>query len=434
MFMDGLIYSTVAKNLSEGIGTFWMPHFTQTVHSEFYEHPPLAFGIQALFFKAFGDGFITEKIYCFVTAISTLLLMLSIWKKETGNYNGAWILIIMYATIGNVGWAFPNNLLENTMGVFLLIAYRLLQNENKLELNHFVAGIFIGLGFLTKGFFALFLWSVPFFYWLVFERCKMLKMIGKSLSLIAGTISLLGLIALFSDVAYLNLTQYFLKQVVNSVENIQTVNSRWAIWGSFFESTAISIVVFALISILALYKNRVEFILDYQATKSRRVFYLLIVFSGIIPIMLSLKQRGFYIQSIYPFFCIALTISIYKLVQSWLNNLRKSIVNIVSISVFCLCVAISIIASSRTGRDQMLISDTKAVIQYTGSIERILIPFNLKDNWSLHGYFMRLGKISLDNYDNSQIRYYLTNNKADVPIEYEPIRINLEEYYLYKIR
>ena len=43
MFLDGLIYSTVSKNLADGIGTFWNPHFSSTFLPDFHEHPPLAF-------------------------------------------------------------------------------------------------------------------------------------------------------------------------------------------------------------------------------------------------------------------------------------------------------------------------------------------------------------------------------------------------------
>ena len=31
MFMDGLFYASVSKNLADGIGTFWFPHFSQTL-------------------------------------------------------------------------------------------------------------------------------------------------------------------------------------------------------------------------------------------------------------------------------------------------------------------------------------------------------------------------------------------------------------------
>lgn len=49
--MDGLFYSSIARNLSNGVGTFWQTHFSNTLFPRFYEHPPLALGIQSLFLK-----------------------------------------------------------------------------------------------------------------------------------------------------------------------------------------------------------------------------------------------------------------------------------------------------------------------------------------------------------------------------------------------
>ena len=54
MFMDGLIYSNVAANMADGIGSFWQPTYTATHHPEFDQHPPLMMGLLALFYKVLG--------------------------------------------------------------------------------------------------------------------------------------------------------------------------------------------------------------------------------------------------------------------------------------------------------------------------------------------------------------------------------------------
>jgi hypothetical protein len=54
MFMDAMLYTSVAHNLSQGIGTFWFPQFSydnMAGLTSFHEQPPLGFGIQACFFK-----------------------------------------------------------------------------------------------------------------------------------------------------------------------------------------------------------------------------------------------------------------------------------------------------------------------------------------------------------------------------------------------
>jgi len=80
MFLDGLIYSTVSKNLANGLGTFWNPHFTSTCLPEFHEHPPLVFGIQSLFFRLFGDSMYVERLYVFITMCISAFSIHLLWK------------------------------------------------------------------------------------------------------------------------------------------------------------------------------------------------------------------------------------------------------------------------------------------------------------------------------------------------------------------
>ena len=41
MFLDGVTYASIARNLAEGRGRFWAPHYTATIYPAFHEHPPL---------------------------------------------------------------------------------------------------------------------------------------------------------------------------------------------------------------------------------------------------------------------------------------------------------------------------------------------------------------------------------------------------------
>jgi len=81
MFLDGLIYSTVSKNLANGIGTFWNPHFTATCMPNFHEHPPLAFGIQSLFYRFLGESRFIDKVYSLFTLLIAGCIILKIWNK-----------------------------------------------------------------------------------------------------------------------------------------------------------------------------------------------------------------------------------------------------------------------------------------------------------------------------------------------------------------
>ncbi|MBI9034583.1 MAG: glycosyltransferase family 39 protein [Bacteroidales bacterium] len=120
MFMDGVLYAAISNNLSQGIGNFWDLHLTNTLHPHFHEHPPLAFGIQSLFFMLFGDSIFIERLYSLSTFIITGFIITRIWYKVTNaSYHKlAWLPVLFWIITPLVTWAAPNNMLENTMMVF----------------------------------------------------------------------------------------------------------------------------------------------------------------------------------------------------------------------------------------------------------------------------------------------------------------------------
>ena len=85
MFVDGLWYAAISKNLSEGFGSFWSPAFTSTMAPVFTGHPPLVFGLQSLFFKVLGDAWYVEKIYALTTIALTLILIITLWRTLFGD-------------------------------------------------------------------------------------------------------------------------------------------------------------------------------------------------------------------------------------------------------------------------------------------------------------------------------------------------------------
>lgn len=46
MFVDGVTYAAIARNLAQGNGSFWSPFYTATLYPQFFEHPPLGFALQ----------------------------------------------------------------------------------------------------------------------------------------------------------------------------------------------------------------------------------------------------------------------------------------------------------------------------------------------------------------------------------------------------
>ena len=71
MFVDGVTYASIARNLAAGRGSFWSPSYTATIYPQFHEHPPLGFWLQSLWFRALGDHLFVERLYAFIVAAAT---------------------------------------------------------------------------------------------------------------------------------------------------------------------------------------------------------------------------------------------------------------------------------------------------------------------------------------------------------------------------
>jgi len=79
MFMDGLIYSAIANNLSEGMGSFWDLQFGEVWEVHFREHPPLSMYIESIFHRIFGASFLVERFYSFGIYLATLYALFLLW-------------------------------------------------------------------------------------------------------------------------------------------------------------------------------------------------------------------------------------------------------------------------------------------------------------------------------------------------------------------
>lgn len=432
MFMDGLIYADIARNMSEGLGTFWKPHFTQTFLPEFYEHPPLALGLQSLFFSVLGDTIYTERLYALTTYIIIGYTTVLIWESLTSEKKHGWIPVFLWLTTAGVTWALTNNLLENTMSIFvnLSVLFYLWSTKKNLIFWLFLSGTALSLGVLTKGFVCLYIWGVPFFFWAFRRNTSFTKTIISTISLILFTVLPIALLFLMSDSARNNMLSYLDIQVRRSIQNVQTVDTRFAIIGEFLESASIPLVIVAVFVIIAKALKLEKSLF----TKNLRGFLMFttITLSGVLPIMISLKQRDFYILTVYPLFSIGLAYYIYPIIKPVLANINYEsrgfkVFKVLTIGMTLTSTILCFNTKNKLGRDKEMIQDSKAVINIVGENEVIGICPSIHSNWSLHGYFSRYGNVSLNKNQNILHPYYIstkdchneiiTNNYKIVPLE-----------------
>ena len=130
--MDGLLYAAISNNMANGMGTFWKPYISDSLFPEFYEHPPLAIGLQSLWFRLFGDSILVERFYSLFTYLLIGIGIVGVWKQLGKSVKSGWIPLFFWLMVSNVIWAVSNGMLENTMAIFIMFsAWSYLKAINK---------------------------------------------------------------------------------------------------------------------------------------------------------------------------------------------------------------------------------------------------------------------------------------------------------------
>ena len=443
MFLDGATYAAISKNMAEGLGSFWTPHYTNTLFNKFYEHPPLAFGLQSLWFQLFGDSIFIERIYSIFTFIIAGYLIVLIWENFTGNKKHGWIPLFFWVIINDIPWAAANNMLENSMSIFVCLSVLFYLNSfrNKRFLWIILSGVSLFLGFLTKGVFCLYIWSVPFFIWLFKREKNFLQMVTDTIILVLCTIIPVALIYILIPAAQNNMLYYFNNQVFGSIQNVKTVDTRFAIIEKFFGNIIIPLII-GIIVIIISQKHKIQKHIFKENLKESLILFA-IVLSGVLPIMISMKQSSFYILTVYPFFAIGLAYYLYPIIKlvveknSVIIKRKFKIFKVITIGIIIISIGLSFGQISRIGRDKEMVYDSKMVIDVVGTNNIINICPNMFSNWSLHAYFSRYGNVSLDKNQKNIFKYYLSSgncSKGYLNKNYDLIPIKMKKYKLYKLK
>ena len=438
MFLDGLIYSTVSKNLADGLGTFWNPHFSATCMAEFHEHPPLALGIQSLFFRLLGESRYIDKLYSLLTVIITGYVILKIWRILGFKYG--WFPLFIWLMTPTVFWSSYNNLLENTLTIFtsLSILFYLINLKSKNYLFVFLSGFMLTLGFLTKGFVAFFPWTFPFLLWLFLRQKTFGKVVLDSAGLVISALAPLIILILLFPVAHLSLQKYINDQVINSLRNVITVSSRFDIVKRLFDELLPTAGLCILLLIWARISKLPSVILKKNSMLT--LVFVSLGLTGVIPIMISLKQSGFYIVATYPFFAIGAGIFVYPVIEFLLTKLNFEskgfkVFRLIGYGLFLIGIILSVYSSGQFSRDKVKISDTYSILTQIPQGTVINVNPVMYSDWSLHGYFARFKNISLDPDIKNNRDYLLIRNEDysdTLNSNYNIVKLNTLNYQLFK--
>lgn len=421
MFFDGVTYASISRNLAIGKGTFWDVYFRG--NWRFSEHPPLMFGIQALFFKALGDHYLTERIYCLVSWLLTALLMQKVWNSVSAdtNYRQSFVFTLLsWGIMPTVMWAYPNNLLDSTMAIFDLAAvailYTTLQSGKASILSFIVAGIMIFLATLTKGPVGVFPLGMPAIYWLVYRKPSLGKIIVLTI-ILAATLVACYSVLLTIPAAKTCLQEYMNQQVLMALSGKREVTGgglgRFAIipelLSQLLPGLGAVVLVFGLSKLL---KRNITLLPE---RKKALLFFTLLAVSASLPIMLSVKQRSFYLVPSFPYYAIAIGLLGYPFFAALTtnNNIKTSTIRIINVVLVVITLGAAAYIGTRygkIGRDEELVSDMKTLLQYVPLGERVGVCREMDYDFAFLSYLQRYNRMEV-NLDYPTATYILADKQ-----------------------
>lgn len=421
--MDGNIYASLSRNLSEGLGSFWDPMLTETFRAEFHDHPPLAFGLQSIFFWILGDHFWVERVYSLFALAGHLLIIRAFWNEIFPNKKSSlWLVFVFYALVPTITWSFSNNMLENTMAIFSALAvFILFKTRKKFHIGALVlAAFFIVCAFHTKGPVSLFPFAVPFFLFLCFKEIGFWKMVLQTLLFVGISLGIFALICYGSEEAAESWNIYFNKQVVGT---ITADNPSYGVRRTFIlERLLLELIIPLIITLTYVILSKVKG--QKRNTQSSVVwFFVLVGLSAILPIMVSPKQWGFYTVPSILYFVIALGV-----ISLEISNKSKSLIAVkyyktiraLSFIAFLVVLFISLLNYGKLSRDKGKLGGIMEICEILPEESILSADPRFSKDWNLITYFVRYKHVALD-FNDLDREYFLGTLESKPENNYEII-------------
>lgn len=444
MFQDAMLYSGVAHNLSIGFGSFWFLEYS-TLNLEgiptFHEQLPLVFGIQSIFFKVLGDSIYIERFYTFLMLILHLLLINTLWKEifkgKTKYAEKSWLPIFLWIITPVCYWTFRNNMLENTVSVFalssIIISYKQVKADKSNWLMWVLSGILVFLASFSKGVPGLFPVAFPFLYWVI------TKSISFKQTLVYSTI-LTVIPILFYIGFYLyptsneSLSIYLNDRLLNRVSNTDGFRFQTA-WRLFQELIPIFIFCTITYSVTRIKKIKSKF----TENSKEALLFIAIGLSAILPLMLTLVQKGFYMTPGLSYIAIGFAAITVPSITSAIevankNPLANKLIRIFGILLIIVSTGLTISQMGKISRNQEMITDIHKINEVVPNFATLTVPEEMyyQYDFVLQGYLVRYFNISISPY--KEYRYYLKKktDEIQIPKSYTLIDLDLTLYELYQ--
>lgn len=261
-------------------------------------------------------------------------------------------------------------------------------------------------------------------------------MLFTSLLLLLSALLPLLLLYFFSDAAHTSLSAYLDKQVVRSISSIQTVDSRFFILKRFLSELIPPILIGLLLFLFT--KKSYRKIDSLQ--KRNALLLIAVALAGVFPIMVSMKQSGFYILTVYPLIALAggiLLNSSFESIFRRMNTslLRRRVTLFLSGGVLLTGILFVVSYFGTPGKDKDKVTPLPEFITAIGNDKMISVCPSMTADWGLHAYFQRFGSISLD--ANPEFRHdflLIDHSICDLPEDpiFTPVPNISDRFFLFK--
>ena len=220
----------------------------------------------------------------------------------------------------------------------------------------------------------------------------------------------LFVVILFSPDVYSHLYNYLHHQMIGGLLHVQTVASRFYI---IYVLLVQAILPLAMLSIVALFRIKSrpfyrfvffwrggERLTAIQVEHSKTGWLMLALgLSGVLPIMLGLKQQEFYVVPTLPFFAMAMACLLYDLIEDWLlgiDKLAHRILVAFAVLFFGSGLVLNIASIHKINSNVELLSDMKVILPYLGEGETVSVSNEIVQAPEVAEYFYRYKQVTFD--------------------------------------
>jgi len=291
------------------------------------------------------------------------------------------------------------------------------------------------MAFLSKGFVGLFPMATVVMYGLVIKQKNILRIIIYCLITIFLPVLLFCLLIILFPGLKENIFSYIHQQVIPAFNNQReiTTNNHFTIILNLFIELSFPVIVLIFFSIRKMiYKRKIQLY-----NKNVSLFFVLIGLSASLPIIISLKQRTFYLIPSIPFFILAISILVVpymKKISETLTATALAWIKRAAISILIFTLVFSVFKFGKYTRDENKLNDIYIISQNIPEGTVIYTTMEIWKDWGFVAYMSRIGYLSLD-CDKEHDYFLIEKNDKIQPAlmeKYTKMDLPLKQYVILK--